>query len=226
MRAVLRVALAIAVLTTLVAVPGAAEETATAPVETLYLHGTQVVGEVETPDTFLTANRAMSPTAPTGTDAKSMQVVNYVRGPNTKCSGNGLVPTWEAALDGTISGPVTVTLNTAGIPASTMQVRLFSDVGMNACNETFVPPIADKIVDVAAGQAETVVTFEAVDAVVTTNLVLMLNAPSTNVKVPENPSPAQPFAHTRVFYDAISAASRVQFGCVPTLATSTGCFVE
>lgn len=226
MRAVLRAVLATALVTTLVAAPGAAEETTTALTETLYLDGTQQVGELETPDTFLTAYRRMTAEAPTGSDAKSVQVVNYLRGPNTKCSGNGLVPTWEAAMDGTLSGPVTVTLNTAGIPASTMQVRLFADAGMNACNDAFIPPIADKTVNVATGQAETVVTFENVSAPVTTNLVLMLNAPETNVKVPEQPSPAQPFAHTRVFFDAASAASRIQFGCTPTLATATTCLVQ
>lgn len=228
MRAVLRAALAVVIVTTLVAAPGAAEEsTTTTPIATtLYLHGTQQVGEVELPDTFLTAYRRMSETAPTGTDAKSVQVVNYLRGPNAKCSGNGLVPTWEAPIDGTVAGPVTVTLNTAAIPASTLQVRLFADVGMNSCNDSFVAPIADKTVNVATGQAETVVTFEDVNAPVTSNLVLMLNAPETNVKVPAQPSPAQPFAHTRVFYDATAAASRVQFGCTPTLATATTCIVK
>ena len=225
MRPVLRVLMAVAVVATLAAVPGAAEETA-APVETLYLHGAQTVGEIETPDTLLTAYRRMSATAPTTADSKSMQVVNYVRGPNTKCSGNGLVPTWEANLDGTLSGPVTVTLNTAAIPGSTMTVRLFSDVAQNSCNEAYVAPIAEQTVNVPVGQGETVVTFDAVNALVENNLVLMLSAPDTNVKVPENPSPAQPFAHTRVFYDGAAAASRVQFGCTPTQLAATTCIVE
>lgn len=224
MRTALRAALAVAIVSVLIAAPSTAEEATTAPIgTTLYLHGAQQIGELETADTWLTANRRMSESEPTGSDSKSMQVVNYVRGPNTNCSGNGLVPTWEANLEGTISGPVTLTVHTAGVPGSTMQARLFSDVGMNACNESFVPPIAEKTVRIAPGQAETVITFDDVQAEVGDNLVLMLNAPTTNVVVPEQPSPSQPFAHTRVFYDAVPTPSNLQFDCIPLTDTATTC---
>jgi hypothetical protein len=186
------------------------------PVATsLYLHGAQQVGEAELPDTWLSsAWMGMDATKPDGATPKSMFVTNYLAGPNTACSGNGLVPTWKGALAGTVKGDLKLTLNTVGSPAAKLQVDVFPD-GTGGCESDlgstgFVPPAASTIVDVPPGPGVTEVTFPNVNFKSVGSLVIMLSIPG---------APANPY-QVRVLYDGAGYESGLSFSCIPAAGTS------
>src|SRR5688500_10510835 len=77
------------------------------------LHGTQPAGEAQMDETWLNSNwMTMDTTEPTAAEPKSMFVTNYMRGPNTDCDGNGLLPVWRGTMTGKVKGDVTLTLHT------------------------------------------------------------------------------------------------------------------
>jgi hypothetical protein len=170
---------------------------------TLYLHGRQPVGEAEMPDTWVDSNwMSMDSTKPADPAPKSMFVTNYVGGPNTQCSGNGILPVWKGLVSGTATGTVTVTLNTVATPAAKLNVELYPD-GAGGCESSlgstgYIPPAAAQVVDVAPGPGVTTVTFKNVKLKMIQSLVLQLSIIS--------PSPAQ----VRVLYDSASFPSSVQ----------------
>lgn len=199
---------------------------------TLYLHGTSQFGEQDLPVTWSESKwHQMDTTKPTAAEAKSMFVTNYLRGPNTACSGNGLLPTWQGALAGTVKGTLTVTLYTKASPLSKINVELYPDA-LGGCNSAtandWVPPAVSQIVDVAPGDATTTVKFEKVNFSAVGSLVLQLSVPRT--LAPDTPAvpPAygggRPIAdpgQVRVYYDSASMAASVAFKCLP--ATGTSC---
>jgi hypothetical protein len=169
---------------------------------TLYLHGTHPAGEAEIPDTWLNSLwMKMDATKPAGAEPKSTQVTNYAGGPNTNCSGNGLLPVWQAAMKGTIKGTVTLELNTVAGPASTLVAGLYADAN-GGCNETAMAPAAVTQVEVAPGQAVTKITFKKVNIKVLSRLVLQLHAPNLTA------------SQTRIFYDSTDMASSLTLTCV------------
>lgn len=176
---------------------------------TLYLHGTQQVGEAELPDTWLNSLWfPMDTTEPSGELPKSMFVTNYVAGPNTACSGNGLLPTWKGTFAGTVKGDMTVTLHTVATPATKLKVELFPD-GSGGCDSDlgstgYAPPAASASVDVAPGPATTEVKFEDVNFRAGAWLVLMLSIDGA-------PHPGQ----VRVLYDAPGYDSKIEMTCTP-----------
>lgn len=107
---------------------------------TLYLHGTEQFGEAELPTTWLdSAWMKMDTTKPSGGQPKSMFVTNYVGGPNTNCSGNGLLPLWRADLKGAVKGTVTLNLHTIATPGATVVANLYPDAS-GGCNEAAQRP--------------------------------------------------------------------------------------
>jgi hypothetical protein len=213
MKNLLRLGLSVVLLLALAAVPGMAEEpedgTADPEEETvepidysLFLKGEEQVGELEIPDTWLNGYRRMTEDEPTDSSSKGIWVTNYVAGPNTNCSGNGLVPTWEGWFEGTLTDDVTVVLHALSAPGAELVVRLFADVGPNLCNESFVPPIASETVAVEAGEDEIEVVFEGLDVTVRDNLVLMVTAGTDTTQ-------------SRLSFDSTAAPSRVELRCVP-----------
>ena len=182
---------------------------------TLYLHGVQPFGEADLPDTWVSsAWYTMDPTKPSDATPKSMFVTNYLVGPNTACSGNGLLPTWRGALSGSVKGDVTVTLHTIGSPAAQMQVDLFAD-GTGGCESDlgstgFVPPVASAQVAVPPGPGTTEVVFEDVNFKTQGSLVMMLSIPG---------APANPY-QVRVLYDGADFESAVELKCAPTSGKS------
>jgi hypothetical protein len=177
------------------------------PVKTsLYLHGGQPLGEMELQETWQNRNWLdMDTTKPTGA-AKSMFVTNYIGGPNTECSGNGLVPTWIGPLSGTVKGTVKVTLHTIATPATALNVELYPD-GAGGCNSVngneWVAPAAAQVVDVTPGEATTVVTLKNVNFHVSSALVLQVTIANT-------PHPGQ----VRVFYDSPDMASGIKLNVI------------
>ena len=204
MRAVRLAALFAVLALALGAVPAGAVSVATPETVTLNLHGTEAVGER---DTVVGRNfLAMDPAPPSATE-KSMNVTNYLAGPNTDCEGNALVPTWQYAFDGpvTMDGPLEIKLHTVALPESPIEVKLFAD-GDGTC--TFGDDKADApslvyTVTPAVGQSVTTITVKR--ARITRpfeSLTLMLNAPIL--------APSQ----VRVFYDSAASPSSLAFTCL------------
>lgn len=179
---------------------------------TMYLHGTQPMGEAEIPDAWQSmAWMAMDETEPSGSSSKSIFVTNYVAGPNSNCSGNGLLPVWKGEITGKITGPITLQLHTAASPGAIIDVRLFADAS-GGCNDAAQPPVAEvTALSVAPGQGVTEVTFEEVadfDAVA--NLVVQVNSS----RLFDIPDPGGALAYpgqVRIFYDSASAPSNIAF---------------
>lgn len=183
---------------------------------TLYLHGTSDAGEAEMADNVAGGLfMMMDTTKPDAATPKSMFVTNYIVGPNTMCSGNGLLPTWKGTLAGTVKGDLTVTLNTIGSPAAVMQVDIFPD-GTGGCeagelgSTGYVPPVASTVVDVPPGPGVTEVKFENVNFKAIGSLVLMLSIPG---------APANPY-QVRVLYDGAGFESSIQLSCAPSTGKS------
>lgn len=187
---------------------------------TFYLHSTDRVGET---DASTLAGMKMDTTAPTATDTASRQILNYVRGPNTKCSGSWLFPSWDGEMEGQVQGNVTVTLQTLTHPNNSFVVELFAD-GAGGCNDAYVPPVASKTVSFPPGQATSEVVFENVDFAVQGQLTLLVRPPNgPTVTPPPPPDPTVPSAPSqptlephqgRVFYDSASVQSRVELQCL------------
>jgi hypothetical protein len=195
------------------AFPAAAKRAKAKPV-TLYLHGTEDLGELEIGNagsgTFMPAD----PTKPDASTPKSMFVTNYLVGPNTSCSGNSLLPTWRGRLSGTVKGDVTLTLHTIGSPGAVMQADLFPD-GTGGCDSDlgstgFIPPAASTQVDVAPGPGVTEVTFSGINFKAVGSVVVMLSIPG---------APANPY-QVRVFYDGAGYESALTLPCVPKTGKS------
>jgi hypothetical protein len=167
--------------------------------KTFYLHGVESLGEAEIPQTWLDAIwHVMDATKPAEGQPKSQFVTNYGVGPNTNCSGNGLLPVWKGEVSGTIVGTITLTLHTLASPGAQLNASLFQDA-TGGCNEAAQPPAAEATVDVPAGQGVTKIVFKKVRIPVVASLVLQLEPPL--------PVPTQ----VRVFYDAASADSNIKF---------------
>ena len=174
---------------------------------THYFHGSLPVGEVETAPSQ-PSMLPMDATKPTGTQAKSKGVTNYVGGPNTACAGNGLVPGWTGKVSGTIT-TATVVLYVQGTGGE-VEVQLYADVDGILCNEN-QPKIA--------GSAK--VTLPATPgAEIKIPIKIKKLAPKSSINVQVNPTLTaagvliQPFV-ARVQYDATSALSRIEFTCIP-----------
>lgn len=216
MKKALVVSLALSLIVGALALPAEGKKKP-APVATaLYLHGSQPAGEAELPDTAVSsAWMAMDSTKPTDAAPKSMFVTNYLGGPNTKCSGNGLLPTWRGPLAGTVTGNVTLTLHTVASPAAQLKAELFPD-GTGGCESAFgstgyVPPAASAIVDVPPGPGTTEITFKHVKFKSVASLVLMLSIPTTTVGPATPGEPVQ----VRVLYDGSGFESGLKLSCVP-----------
>ncbi len=183
--------------------PAVAKKKAKPQAVTLYLHGTLPAEEPSIPDRWLNNIwPTLDPTEPSG-QSKSQMITNYVGGPNTNCSGNGLLPVWRGNLTGQVKGDVKFTLTTAAVPTTAIVASLYPD-GTGGCNESAEAPAAQIQVDLAAGQAVTEIVFEDVDFEAIASLVLMLHIP--------NLTPGQ----ARIFYDGADAPSSLEFLCTPT----------
>lgn len=214
MRKVLVVALVIGLLGAMVAAPATAKKKKKAKAKsyTLYLHGTEALGEQEIPDRLGVADfKPMSPKKPEDAAPKSMFVTNYVAGPNSACSGNNLFPTWGANVAGTFSGDITVFLNAATHPGNELRIDIFADA-TGGCESTlgstgYVPPVASETVSLDPGLAETKVVFKKVKFKTVSSLAMMV-------------TPAGEASQARLLYDSPDFASRILFRCAPRAGKS------
>ena len=181
---------------------------------TFYMHGTEQTGEAEVTNAGSGTFMPMDPTKPAAGSPKSMNVTNYLVGPNTACSGNNLVPTWRGRLSGTVKGNVKMTLHTVGSPAATIQADLFPD-GTGGCESDlgstgFVPPVSSVQAEVPPGPGITEVTFPNVNFKAVGSLVVMLSAGTVG-----NPS------QVRVLYDEASYDTNMVLTCTPNKGSKT-----
>ena len=184
---------------------------------TLYLHGMSEADEVNafTGENFLN----MDATKPATGNPKSMFVTNYVVGPNTACSGNQLVPTWQGKMAGVVKGDLSVKLHTVATPGAKILIELFPD-GNGGCNSDlgntgYVPPVAAQTVDVPAGPGSIEAKFSGLNFKAAGNLTMMVTmAPGVTGIVAD---PVQ----VRLLYDSAEYPSAVSFKCAPTGKTCT-----
>ena len=203
MKKTLIVALSLSLVAGALAMPAAAKKKAKPVSTTLYFHGNQPAGEAELVETWLDGLlHKMDTTKPEGS-AKSQFVTNYVGGPNTNCSGNGLRPVWKGDLVGTVTGDVTVELHTMATPASTLVASLYPDAS-GGCNEAAQPFAAQTEVEVAPGQNVTEIVFEDVSFQSFGSLAIQFHM-----------APATP-GQVRIFYDGADSASSLTLSCTPT----------
>lgn len=195
----------------LLALPAAAEDHEPEPeperVEDdviLYLHGDEEVGELEDP---LGPYRRMDRDAPADGDPKSVFVTNYVGGPNTRCDGNSLLPTWEGFFKGTVTGDVTVVLHTLAGPRANLAVELHADPGIGCVTEPPEPvPTARQIVALEPGLSEHVITFEDLEFDASFGMNLLIHG---NTSLAQNPT-----NQARLFYDNPDFEARIEFLCL------------
>ncbi len=177
---------------------------------TFYLHGKGPVKPVQEAyinenwldDNFMT----MDATEPAAGEPSSIFVTNYLRGPNTDCDGNGLLPVWKGAYTGNFKGDVKITLHTVATPVAPLVASLYADptgtcgsAGTPATPASEAPqPVAQAQVDVAPGPSVTEITFKKVKLKAGGALALQLHIPTLT-------TPGQ----VRVLFDSADFASSV-----------------
>jgi hypothetical protein len=158
---------------------------------TLFLHGKGPVKPVQ--EAYINENwlddiyMGMDATEPTAAEPSSIFVTNYVRGPNTDCDGNGLLPVWLGDYAGKFKGDVTVTLHTIATPVAPMVVSLYADP-TGTCASAGTPgvtepteapkPVAQAEIEVAPGPGVTEITFKKVKFKAFASLALQLHIPT------------------------------------------------
>jgi hypothetical protein len=180
---------------------------------TLYMHGTEAVGEVD-----LMANMEylkLDAKKPKSATPKTVGITNYVAGPNDECAGNNLFPVFVGALRGKVKGTMKVTFFNAGGPGK-IRVRIWPDVTGQLCNQEtlgihdYVKPAGDATIDALPGENTIVVkkvNFKALSA------LMIQFSPGAMVDV-EGPRYIPPLV-ARIAYDSPDFATRVQFTCTP-----------
>lgn len=191
---------------------------------TLYLHGTQPVGESESFSLVADTLLPMDANEPTGAEPKSKFITNYAAGPNTACAGNNLFPVWSGQVTGTVKGDMKFTFHTIGTPGP-VEVRVWPDVGSSLCDSEatgandYVEPAGAVTVDLPPGPG----TVEAVMKNVNFKAIGSIIVQVSPVVAVDIPSPGgsvlNPFV-SRILYDTPDFASSLQFSCIPARGKS------
>lgn len=189
---------------------GAAAAGKKAKPSTFFLHGRGPVAEAYLYETWLDdLYMEMNTDEPTAAEPSSIFVTNYMRGPNTDCDGNGLLPVWKGDFVGKHKGNVTVSLHTVATPATELVVSLYADA-TGTCSTDGTPgvsepveapkPVAQETVAVTPGPGLTEVTFKNVKFKAVSNALLQLHIPTLS-------TPGQ----IRVLFDSTEFPSSVTF---------------
>lgn len=193
---------ALTVLASALAAPAMAAKKTT----TFYLHGRGPVQEAYINESWLDSVwMTMDGEEPTDSEFSSVFVTNYMRGPNTDCDGNGLLPVWKGNFSGKFKGDAKVTLHTVATPAATMVASLYADP-TGTCSsstpglESEAPkPVGQVEVDVAPGQGTTEIVFKKLKFKAVASIALQLHVPNMS-------TPGQ----VRVLFDSADFPSSVQ----------------
>ncbi len=183
---------------------------------TLYLHGSEVVGELE--NYFLVASgtyMSMDKSEPSGAEPKSKLLTNYVLGPNTECAGNDFFPVWVGDLSGKVTGDMKITFHSIATPGAAVDVRVWPDVASQLCtNETlgvfdYPEPAGEVRVNLPPGPGSVEAVIEGVKFNAGSKLMLQLT-----------PAIEGPFLG-RALYDSTSYVSKIEFNCTPAAGASS-----
>ena len=169
---------------------------------TLYLHGNAPIGEGAEAAVNIANSQQMTmdTTAPSDPYPKSYNFNNP--GGNDQCSGNSsFFPTWTGNLVGTIVGDVKWTAHFVS-PPSQVIARIWTDTPISSCNEAYVPPAQEVIVDIPQGHNSVDIVFKK----------LKLKAAATVMVELLQRSASQ---QGRVLYDGVGFESALTFSCIP-----------
>lgn len=171
-----------------------------APVATtLYLDGAADFGEQD--QTYDGTYLKLAPEA--GGGEKSMGMPQYGPGPNPNCAGNSLVPVFVGPTAGRVVGDMTVTFD-ASSTGGTVEVRVWPDVGAQACNEAYIEPAGAAEVALPSGSGTVEAVIEGLDFEAASIMMIQI-------------TPISP-GYGRAFYG--TDASKVEFECIPASGSS------
>lgn len=170
---------------------------------TLYMHGVYQFGEVDGIEWLVsgTPPMQMDTTEPTESQPRSMFTGNPVL--NRSCTGlpTGF-PTWEATgVSGTVVGDAKLVVHLAS-PPTKLTARLWIDTPMFSCNDAYIEPLSEVVVDIPAGQNEVEIVFPGLKKKATFNMIVEILGSGVGQA-------------SRVFYDSPDMATSLEFSCVP-----------
>jgi hypothetical protein len=140
------VVLVMALSTSVLMLPAEAKKKKKPVATTLYMEGTSNFGEEDQLGNSVYLKLQAEP----GSGEKSVGMPNYVGGPNSNCAGNALFPVFVGPVSGKIVGDMKVTFDAMGAGGQ-VDVRVWPDIGGQACNETYPTPAGSVTVDLPAG---------------------------------------------------------------------------
>ena len=177
----------------------------------LFLHGTEMLGEIDMANNIGTAYNKMDATEPDGAAPKSWGVSVWGGTPWNDCAGMALLPVWTSGVTGTIKGDIKVTLHSVNGPRA-VEVQIWADIASQQCASndtstgTYPPPNASATVDLAPGLGVTEAVIKGVNFKAHGILMLQIR--------PVGPNPG------RILYDAADYASSLEFSCIPASGKS------
>lgn len=164
---------------------------------TLYLHGAHPLGEMDGADWFANGTPPMSMSKDKPTEQVPRHMTLGTPGLNTNCSGLPLgFPTWVGNISGTITGDAILTINTVSA-AQNITARLWVNTPVFSCNDAYIAPNSEVLVQIPAGQNEVKVKFPKLKLKAAGLIMIEL------VGTPRG----------RVLYDSPSAASALTINC-------------
>ncbi len=172
---------------------------------TLFLDGESEYGEEDqlANATYL----KLSPQA--GGGEKSMSLPSYSIGPNNQCAGNRLYPVFVGGATGTIKGDVKVSFLAQSTPGGKVDVRIWPDVGAQACNDEYIEPAGSVQVDLPTSKGVVEAVIEDVNFRAVTGVMVQLTSVAGSVA----DGPTVPPFYGRAYYGTDEA--KVQFSCLP-----------
>ncbi len=170
---------------------------------TLYMHGVYQFGEVDGIDWLANGTPPMQMTTsePDSDAPRSMHYNNPAL--NKSCTGLPAgFPTWEATgISGTVVGDAKLTMHFAS-PPGRVTARLWIDTPLFSCNDAYVEPLSEILVEVPPGHNEVTIEFPDLNKKATINMIVELLGAGAS-------------AQGRVLYDSADMASALTFSCIP-----------
>lgn len=177
------------------------------PVKTsLYLHGEAPLGDIDGAVWFVEDRvPQMTPEEPEGSVPKSWRL--GTTGLNTNCTGLPIgFPTWVGKVNGTIVGKPKLVAHFVA-PPTRVTARIWADVPVFTCNEAYVQPASEVVVDVPPGHSEVEIVFDRLRLRVGSQVMIELLSGGSGQQ-------------GRILYDTPDLASVLEFKCIPARGKS------
>lgn len=175
-----------------------------APVDfTFHLHGDPTVAGTDDDYAGQLGAGPLTMDLVPGDAGESRQLLNYVGGPNTECTGNSLFPTWSGYIgEGTVVSDGKLTLDVAAGLGGTVNVAIWADVTGQNCNDAFIQPdvLAQGTLPVGPGLLEVDLPMADLD-------------PDFSILLMVYPETSDPTAQGRINYD--DGIATLNFTCQP-----------